>query len=119
MSEAQSLEGQTAPCGAGVGGQQMHTSFMVGIRAVFQELEIKQGEAVRELIKVRHLAYGLVFPNETALFESEEFSRQTAAIAQFSTFNDFVARKSRLFLRQCFDNAHIILWLQWYNFFFI
>ena len=94
MRETQSFEGQAAPCGAGVGGLQMHPSFMVGISAVFQELEIKQGEAVRELIKIRHLAYGLLFPNETALFEGNEFPRQTATVAQFGTFANLVARKS-------------------------
>ena len=94
MSEAQSLEGQAAPCSAGVGGLQMHPSFMVGISAVFQELEIKQGEAVRELIKIRHLAYGLVFPNETTLLKGNQFSSQTSTVAQFGTLANLVARKS-------------------------
>lgn len=73
MSEAQPLESQAAPSGAGVGCQQVHPCPLVGILAVFQELEIKQGEAVGQLVDIGHLADGLEFPDKAALLKSNEF----------------------------------------------
>ena len=109
MSEAQPLESQAAPSSAGVGCQQVHPSPLVGILAVFQELEIKQGEAVGQLVDVGHLADGLEFPDKATLLKSYEFPRQAATVAQLGTFADLIACKARFFLLQSFHNPDIIL----------
>ena len=109
MSEAQPLESQAAPSGAGVGCQKVHPCPLVGILPAFQELEIKQGEAVEQLVDVGHLADGLEFPDKATLLKSYEFPRQAATVALLGTFADLIACKARFLLRKCLDNTHIIL----------